>query len=214
MDQDDTEIGRYHATVRLAVADPPTVQLPTYFDLTCTAPVSPHGPRLSTRHALAAYMASLAYGRVAAEFDRHSMPAYREIHMGNVAVEQLRLELRTASMVYDGAAVDLASAPSGAGGLLWGSPTCQTCHGGVTADAMHYIAECPQHDGVRLACLAEATIRAKQGPKRLRHLAQSFADIVETRNTAAGRNFILLATLGVCVKDVAKQRALPPCWAE
>ena len=214
VDQDDTEIGRYHATVRLAVADPPTVQLPTYFDLTCTAPVSPHGPRLSTRHALAAYMASLAYGRVAAEFDRHSMPAYREIHMGNVAVEQLRLELRTASMVYDGAAVDLASAPSGAGGLLWGSPTCQTCHGGVTADAMHYIAECPQHDGVRLACLAEATKRAKQGPKRLRHLAQSFADIVETRNTAAGRNFILLATLGVCVKDVAKQRALPPCWAE
>ena len=71
----------------------------------------PTAPHWRAGHkATAAYTADLAYGRVAAEFDRHALPAYRMYRVAKSSVEQKWLAPRTGS---GGVAVAPVDAPSG-----------------------------------------------------------------------------------------------------
>ena len=201
-------------TVRRAADAHPAAPLPTYFAPGTAPAVALDGPRQSNRHATAAYMATLTHGHIAAEFGRHAMPTYRLHRVSKRSVETKRLELRTGTRQYGGGAVATADAPSGNGGLLWGVAVCPTCPGGVTADAAHFISDCPRHDALRRACLAAASARAKAGPLGQRRLHECFDDVAASLHTRAARSFVLLATLGATIADAQEQKALPVNWAE
>ena len=201
-------------TVRRAADAHPAAPLPTYFAPGTAPAVALDGPRQSNRHATAAYMATLTHGHIAAEFGRHAMPTYRLHRVSKRSVETKRLELRTGTRQYGGGAVAAADAPSGNHGLLWGVAVCPTCPGGVTADAAHFISDCPRHDALRRACLAAASARAKAGPLGQRRLHECFDDVAASLYTRAARSFVLLATLGATIADAQEQRALPVNWAE